>query len=135
MAIIKWITAICFSAIFSLPAAANTNPGNSITVYVAKKIITMDPAWPEATAVAIRDGKILSVGSLDDLKPWLDNYPHTIDKTFATKILMPGFIEPHAHPLIGGNRYVTAFIDLLTHPNPYGPAFPGVKTKAERWLC
>ncbi len=41
----------------------------NITVFVAKKIITMDPANPVATAVAISDGKILSVGSLGDLKP------------------------------------------------------------------
>ena len=42
----------------------------SITVFVAKKVVTMDPSLPVATAVAVSDGKILSVGSLEDLKPW-----------------------------------------------------------------
>jgi predicted amidohydrolase YtcJ len=43
-----------------------------ITVFVVKKIVKMDPAIPSASAVAVADGKILSVGSLDELKPWLD---------------------------------------------------------------
>ena len=38
---------------------------------MAKKGITMDPGWPNATAIAVRNGKILSVGSIEDLKPWL----------------------------------------------------------------
>lgn len=129
MTILKWIVALCLSTIFSLPAAADTKSDSPITVYVAKKIITMDSFWPEVTAVAVRDGKILSVGSLDDLKPWLSKFPYTIDKTFADKILMPGFIEPHGHPLIGGTAMSRPLLTYLPLPNPYGPAFSGVKTK------
>lgn len=40
-----------------------------ITVFVAQKIITMDPTRPHATAVAVRDGTILAVGSLQNLQP------------------------------------------------------------------
>ena len=36
----------------------------SITVYAARKIITMNPMQPEATHVAVRDGRILAVLSL-----------------------------------------------------------------------
>lgn len=53
-----------------------------ITVFIAKKIITMDPARPVATAVAIRNGHILSVGSLQELQPWLKNQSYTIVDTF-----------------------------------------------------
>ena len=49
-----------------------------ITVFVAKKIITMTEAQPEATAVAVRDGIILEVGSLDSLKPWLEHDEYEI---------------------------------------------------------
>jgi hypothetical protein len=45
-------------------------PGD-VTVFTAKKIITMDPGWPEATAVAVQGRRILSVGSLDELPLWL----------------------------------------------------------------
>src|ERR1700677_3246118 len=95
--------AILASAWPSGPVRAGSDNGPPpITVFVAKKVITMDPGWPEATAVAVRDGKILSVGSLDELKPWLDANPHRIDRTCAGKVLLPGLIEPHGHPLFGG---------------------------------
>ena len=132
MNLTKWIVAIGLSAIASFAVAADNGSNNSpITVFVAKKIITMDNAWPEATAVAVRDGKILSVGSLDDLKPWLSKNTYKIDNTFADKIIMPGFVEPHGHPLIGGTAMSRPLLTYLPIPNPYGPAFPGVKTKAD----
>ncbi len=104
---------------------------DTIKVFVAKKVITMDPGWPNATAIAVKDGKILSVGSLQDLKPWLDHYPHVIIDTFKDKVIMPGFIEPHGHPIIGGitlTRPLLVYRDTL---NPYGPAFDGLKSKSE----
>ena len=102
--------------------------GKGITVFVAKKIITMDPGWPEATAVAVRDGKILSVGSLEDLKPWLDKNPYKIDRTFETKVLLPGFVEAHGHPFIGGTSLTRPLLTYLPTARAYGPPFPGVKT-------
>ncbi len=125
--------------VVSIPgvAAPPTQPApqepqsDHVTVFVAKKIVTMDPGWPEATAVAIQNGRILSVGSLDDLKPWLDKYPHDIDDRFADKVLYPGFIEPHGHPLLGGIALSRPPLTFFPLANPYGPPFPGVKTKEE----
>ena len=97
-----------------------------ITVFVAKKIVTMDPAIPNATAVAVADGRILSVGSLEDMKPWTDKYPTIINKDFANKVMYPGFIEPHAHPLLGGILFNKPLLTPSPMPNPWGPAFPGV---------
>ena len=72
-----------------------------LTVYVAKKILTMDTTNPVATAVAVRGNRVVGVGSLEDLGPWLERYPHEIDETFADKVLMPGLIDPHLHPFLG----------------------------------
>jgi predicted amidohydrolase YtcJ len=99
-----------------------------ITVFVAKKIHTMDPGWPEATAVAVRDGKILSVGSLEDLEPWLKTGPYEIDRRFEGKILMPGFIEAHGHLILGSAMITRPLVSYLPMPSPYGPGFPGVKS-------
>jgi len=71
---------------------------SSIRVYTAKRIRTMNPSLPVATAVAVRDGHIIEVGSLETLQPWLDAHPHRIDHTFRNHVLMPGFIDPHLHP-------------------------------------
>lgn len=69
-----------------------------LTVYTAKNFITMEPAIPNATAVAVANGKIVSVGSLESLKPWTEKYPTTFDQSLKNKIVMPGFIDPHIHP-------------------------------------
>jgi len=36
-----------------------------ITVFTARRIHTMDPSLPEATAVAVRNGRIVEVGDLE----------------------------------------------------------------------
>lgn len=112
-------------------ATAQQEDADHVTVFIAKKFVTMDPGWPEATAVAVQNGRIISVGSLDDLRPWLDKFPHDIDTRFADKIIYPGFIEPHGHPLLGGISLSRPPLTYFPLPNPYGPPFPGVKTKAE----
>lgn len=71
------------------------------TVYVAQKVITMEDDQPEATAVAVEGDRIIAVGSLEDVKATLGNRPYTVDRTFETKVMMPGFVEHHVHPLLG----------------------------------
>lgn len=76
------------------------------TVFSAKKIITMNNYRPEATHVAVRDGRILSVGGVTEMQMWGD---YALDDCFAHHVLMPGFIEGHAHAIEGGiweNYYI-----------------------------
>jgi predicted amidohydrolase YtcJ len=40
--------------------------------------------------------------------------------------MYPGFIEPHAHPLLGGILFNKPLLTPSPMPNPWGPAFPGV---------
>ncbi|HEY9663930.1 MAG TPA: amidohydrolase family protein, partial [Allocoleopsis sp.] len=71
------------------------------TVYVAQKVITMEADQPEATAVAVEGDRILAVGSLAEVTAALGKRPYTVDRTFETKAMMPGFVEHHVHPLLG----------------------------------
>ena len=47
-----------------------------LDVYTAKSIVTMNRSLPEATAIAIRDGMVIEVGSLESLQPWPVSYTH-----------------------------------------------------------
>lgn len=96
------------------PVTAQDQSGE-IVVFIAKKIVTMDPTRPTATAVAVRGGEILSVGSLADLQPWLTAHPHKIDTQFKDKVLMPGLIDPHMHPMLGA----IAFQAFWITPEPW----------------
>jgi predicted amidohydrolase YtcJ len=94
------------------------------TIFSARKIITMNASRPTATHVAVRDGRILGAGSIDELKGW---GPHAVDDRFADKVLMPGLVEAHAHLMAGGLwRYTyCGYFDLR---DPDGRNWPGGRT-------
>lgn len=72
---------------------------NTTLVYAARKIITMNPSQPMATHVAVRDGRILAVGGVEELAGW---GLYELDQAFSGKVLMPGLVEGHSHVLEGG---------------------------------
>lgn len=98
-----------------------------LTVYLAKRIHTMNESLPLATAVVVADGMIVEVGTVDSIQPWLDAHPHTIDETFADKVLMPGFIDPHLHPSMAAMLMPMHFITALEWrlPDRMAPAVQG----------
>ena len=83
-----------------IPGSASAD---QLTVYPARRIITMDPSLPTATAVAVRDDRIVAVGTMETLQPWLEVWDYEIDDTFLDKVLLPGFIDPHLHPGLGAS--------------------------------
>jgi predicted amidohydrolase YtcJ len=102
-----------------------------ITVFEAKRIITMDPGRPTAGAVAVRDGRILSVGTRETMRPWLERYPHTVDETFADNVLLPGFVDPHTHLRWAGCLAQLPYVGPI--PSPTGqPATPTRESVLER---
>jgi predicted amidohydrolase YtcJ len=100
----------CASILGAAGASKSMAQTDDLVVYTAKKIITMDPTNPIATAVAVRGNRIVSVGSLDDLRPWLASHPHSIDDRFKDKVIMPGLIDPHLHPLLAALQFGTVWI-------------------------
>lgn len=72
----------------------------TVTVYTAREIITLDPARARATAIAVVNGRILWVGSLDEITRVLADQPFTVDRTFADRVIVPGFVAQHDHPVL-----------------------------------
>ncbi|MEC7571957.1 MAG: amidohydrolase family protein, partial [Pseudomonadota bacterium] len=95
-------------------------------VYAAREIITMNPSRPVASHVAVRDGRILGVGSLAELAGWGD---HRLDTRFADKILMPGLVEGHSH-VMEGTFWSYAYCGYFDRMDPNGKIWPGAKTMA-----
>ena len=91
----------------ALPPAA---PTQKITIYTAKTIVTLDPGTPTAEAVAVMDGKILGVGTLDEVKGWVTNQEVEIDRRFEDAVIIPGLIEAHMHPQITGVLWLGAYV-------------------------
>ena len=70
------------------------------TVLCNGVISTMYPGQPEATAVAIRDGRFLAVGSDKEVLSLAGKRTRRID--LAHHRVFPGFNDAHAHPWEGG---------------------------------
>ena len=72
----------------------------SLRVFTARTILTQDERAPRATAVAVTDGRIVSVGSLASVASEVAEREFVLDERFAAKVLVPGFIDPHVHPTL-----------------------------------
>lgn len=93
------------------------------TIFTARKIVTMNPSLPEATAVAVRDGRILGAGSVDELKGWGD---HRLDETFRDKVLLPGFVEAHCHAMEGA-MWSFPYVGYFDRTAPDGKRWTGCR--------
>jgi predicted amidohydrolase YtcJ len=92
-----------------------------ITVFQARKIITMNPMQPEATHVAVRDGRVLAVGDLARMQAWGE---FTLDARFADDVLMPGLVEGHSH-LMAGGLWQFPFVGFHARTAPDGKVWTG----------
>ena len=90
-----------------------------ITVFTAKRIHTMNRSFPEGNAVAVADGIILEVGTLQTLKPWLSDREYTIDDRFKDDVLLPGFIDPHLHPSMAAVLLPMEFVTAMPWDLPW----------------
>ncbi|MEL7273700.1 MAG: amidohydrolase [Pseudomonadota bacterium] len=95
-----------------------------ITIYSARKIITMNPANPHATHVAVRDGRILGAGSLGELTGWGE---HKLDECFGDKIIMPGLVEGHSHAM-EGTLWRNVYVGFFDRMDPDGKVWGGATT-------
>src|SRR5436309_2083595 len=62
-------------------------------LFTNANLITFDDANPRATAMVVKDGKILAIGSESEVKP----FPATRHINLQNKTIVPGFIDSHIH--------------------------------------
>jgi predicted amidohydrolase YtcJ len=84
---------VIFLAVFVSACGAKVEPADM--VLNNGKIATVDPAKPEARAIAIRGDVIAAVGTDEEIKPYIGPSTKVID--LAGMLAVPGFIESHGH--------------------------------------
>ena len=93
--------AIRFLAVcFVLSASFASDNTAADRVYRNGKVFTADSHGSIAQAVAVREGRIVYVGSNDGLGPYVG--PSTQVTDLQGRFLMPGLVDGHMHPLEGG---------------------------------
>lgn len=81
-----------------LLSACGQGPGTDAiadTLLINGNIYTVDTLQPRAEALAIREGRILGVGTAEALQRYKGDSTEVID--LEGRFLMPGFIEGHGH--------------------------------------
>ena len=94
------------------------------TIYPAARIVTMNPARPHATHVAVRGGRILGAGTLEELAGWGE---YRLDERFAGKVLMPGLVEGHSH-VMEGSLWAYVYCGFFDRMDPEGRVWAGLKS-------
>ena len=77
------------------------------------RVVTMDATGSVAEAIAIRNGKIVDIGSTDEIKAYRRS--DTTEFDAAGRTVLPGFIEPHNHMVLFGVSLLG--VDARTPPN------------------
>ncbi len=101
-----------------------TQHAERTTIYAARSILTMNPMQPRATHVAVRAGRILGVGSREELAGW---GPAELDERYADKVLMPGLVEGHCH-LPEGGMWKFVYVGFYDRRGPDGKLWEGLKS-------
>lgn len=78
-----------------VPRAALADEKKADLVLLGGKVVTVDPKRPAAEAVAVRDSRIVAVGTDKEVSPLVGG--GTIVLRLDGKMVMPGFIEGHGH--------------------------------------
>ncbi|MFP6619384.1 MAG: amidohydrolase [Pirellulaceae bacterium] len=80
-------------------------------VFINANILTVDEKFSQATALAVKDGKILAVGSNDDILKLAG--PKTRRIQLNGNTMLPGLIETHVHALgVGLSARQRTYIEL-----------------------
>lgn len=79
-------------------------------VLVNGRVVTLDDAVPEAEGVAVRDNRIVALGSSREMRAWVGSDTEVVD--LDGRLAVPGLIEGHGHFLgLGRARMI---LDLTT---------------------
>jgi len=83
---------------------------SAVVIFPARLVITMEKKQKTARAVAVSGKRILGVGTVEEMKKLAGEGHYRIDDTMKDKIIMPGFIDQHLHPILGALTLTTEVI-------------------------
>lgn len=118
MTLHRFALAACLlcTSLLALSGCSQQSAPPADIIFFGGDIITMSDAQPNAEAVAVKDGKILQVGSRSDLEHEYKG-ANTRMVDLAGKTLLPSFIDGHSHYI----NSLTVANQANLYPPPSGP--------------
>jgi predicted amidohydrolase YtcJ len=110
--------------------------GEADLIFHGGRIYTVDAKRSWSQAVAVRDGKIVAIGSDADLLKWRGDATETHD--LAGRMMMPGLVDVHNHHTRGGEMDLYDVTFQAYHS--FDEILSLVKARAEKlpageWIC
>jgi predicted amidohydrolase YtcJ len=97
--------------IISCKETPSSSPAD--TIYINGHVVTMDTKYPEVQAFAVGQGKILSIGTSEEIA---STYPEADVVDLERKTVMPGIIESHGHLLSLGQSFLELNVGGIKTP-------------------
>ena len=101
------------------------------TIYSGGPILTINDDQPTAEAVAVRDGRILAVGSLEEIADLRGDDTRAFD--LAGRAMLPGFVDSHGHVVMGGLQALSA--NLLAPPDGEVTDIASLQAALSEWVA
>lgn len=109
----------------TVDSATAIPPPGQATLYHGGDILTMEGDSPQyAEAVVVKNGSIVFVGKEADALQAAGKGAHEVD--LAGRTMMPGFIDPHNHPVQASSMLMPKFVTPFDWKFPWGDA-PAVR--------
>ena len=100
--LINFFKSACAALAIIVASLSFTSAGDSVNadiILINGFIYTMESDQPNAEAVAIRDGKIMAIGTSEDIRKLTHDKTQIID--LKGRMVMPGLNDGHSHPTEG----------------------------------
>jgi hypothetical protein len=117
-----------------LGGCANDGFVEADLVLINGKVWTVDKSKPEAQAVAVWQGRILAVGTNEEIRAFVGDQTTVID--LKGKLVLPGFNDNHTHFLSGGFELAGVQLKDAKNEEEFGERL-AAKSKAMppgRWI-
>ncbi len=100
------------------------------TIYSGGPILTINDAAPRAEAVAVKEGRIIAVGSMDEVGTHKGGQTQLFDLGGST--MLPGFVDSHGHVVFGGLQALSA--NLLAPPDGEVSDIESLQDTLRAWI-
>jgi hypothetical protein len=124
----RHLLAAAIALAVALPALAQEAADR---VFVGGPVLTMNDAQPRAEAVAVKDGRIIAVGSAEDIMALTGETTEVTE--LAGRALIPGFFDAHGHVMAGGVQALTA--NLLAPPDGSVTDIASLQQRLRDWAA
>ena len=100
-------------------------------IYYGGPIVTLNDQQPTAQAVAVKNGKIVAVGSENSMRSWTGQKTEQV--FLDGKTLVPGFIDGHGHMVNVGVQAIAA--NLLPPPDGGVDSIAALQQVLKDWIA